>query len=83
MKAKKGEGDTECGEEIINDLVAKVEKANNVLMKEIMNTEIDKEEKDIIIQFIKKKNCNKIEVTKSRMEIIEKLFMTIREDLSS
>lgn len=82
-ESKKGEGDTECGEEIINDLVAKVEKANNVLMKEIMNTEIDKEEKDIIIQFIKKKNCNKIEVTKSRMEIIEKLFMTIREDLSS
>ena len=39
-------------------------------------------EKEVIINLIKRKNFNKEEVTSNRLEIIGKIFMTIRDELS-
>ena len=81
-ESKKAEGDNEGGEDLVNELSTKVEKANQLLLKEIEQLNVKKEEKEVIINLIKRKNFNKEEVTSNRLEIIGKIFMTIRDELS-
>ena len=48
-ESKKVEGDNEGGEDLVNELTTKVEKANQLLLKEIESLNVNKEEKEVII----------------------------------